>query len=212
MALYKQADFAKTCGVTNAYLSVNIKRGKVFVNGGFIDDQEKYNADFLQKCLDKKKSNKPEKNAGQSEQSYKDNTNNEGDIGNESDGPLDNASRYSLDVRLKRQELEKKQAETRLLNLKEEKIRGEVMQVSLVIQLISAHNQSIITTNKDTLESLLINISKEARLSGDQLAGLRGKLVKILNESSEKAVAMTKRNLKSLVQEFTIKKEVGEHE
>jgi len=59
---------------------------------------------------------------------------------------------------------------------------------------------------------LLIIFAKEARLTGDQVAKLRGKMVSVLNEGVEKAIAMTKQNLKVIVNEFSIKKEVGEHD
>ena len=212
MARHTQAEFAKICGVTNAYISVNKKRGKViFSEDGYIDDSIQENAYFLQKCLDKllKESNeiekKPEVSPAKTEQSTKSDE-------KKSNKSITGKDRYELDIQKKALEIEKLKVDTRLQELKEEKIRGEVIPITIVKTLVSTLSQSILTSQKDANEATLINISKEARLTGDQLAKLRGKMVESLNQGVDKAITNAMRQLKSLVEEFSIKKEIGEHE
>ena len=52
MALFKQPEFARECGISMAYLSMNKKRGKVILTGEMIDTSIQQNADFMQKCKD----------------------------------------------------------------------------------------------------------------------------------------------------------------
>ena len=212
MARHTQAEFAKICGVTNAYISVNKKRGKViFSEDGYIDDSIQENAYFLQKCLDKllKESNeiekKPEVSPAKTEQSTKSDE-------KKSNKSITGKDRYELDIQKKALEIEKLKVDTRLQQLTEEQIRGEWRPLTLAKTLVSNLSQTILTSQKDANEATLINISKEARLTGDQLAKLRGKMVESLNQGVDKAITNAMRQLKSLVEEFSIKKEIGEHE
>jgi UTP:GlnB (protein PII) uridylyltransferase len=96
--------------------------------------------------------------------------------------------------------------------LKEEKIRGEVIPITLTKGIVTNLSQSILTSQKDFIDYLLIRIGKEAKLSGEQMAKLRGEMIKALNETVDKAIKASQRNIKSLMYEFSVKKEVGEHD
>lgn len=97
-----------------------------------------------------------------------------------------------------------------IAKIKKEKMKGEVIPVELIKNLFQAHTQSIVSAQKDGIEDLLIQISAESRMKGDQLARLRGKMVAILNTGVEKSVNATKRNLKAIVSAYSLKREVGE--
>lgn len=118
---------------------------------------------------------------------------------------------FALSEELKKHQIEKLKVDTRIQELKEEKIRGEVVPMDLIKQVFSSHNQSIITMNKDFIDFLLLSFQAETRLSGEQSARLRGKIIKGLNDTMDKAVTHTQRNLRSIIDQFSIKKEVGEH-
>lgn len=230
MPLYTRAQFADLCKLnpdtSRPYLSTNIKRGKIILTSdGYIDDSDQVNQDFLKRCLDKAPaSSEPivKKNieiventkiqAPAKIESTESSTNEQPQKDKKRTSSSEGGSKYELDIEKKELEIEKLRVDTRLQELKEEKIRGEVIPIALVKQLFSTHSQSIVTSQKDGIEFLLINIAKESVFTGDQLARLRGKMVEILNEATDKAVAATKRNMKSLIDEFSIKKEVGERE
>lgn len=119
-------------------------------------------------------------------------------------------SMYLLQKQKLSAEIRKKHREISLLQLREDKIRGEVIPVELVKNLFRSHTQAIVTAQKDGIEDLLIQISAETRMKGDQLARLRGKMVAILNTGTEKSVAASKRNLRSIISVYSLKREAGE--
>lgn len=211
MARYTQAEFARECGVSSAKISMYKKRKKIFVGeDGYFHDTLQVNAAFLNDHRNKQSAktesattplSSPIEEPKIKSKNYKqDNVTVEGKI------------QLSLDQQKKTLEIEKLKVDTRLQELKEEKIRGEVVPISLAQPVFQSFHQAVITSQKESIEVLLIEISMEYRLTGEQLARLRGKLLTILNEGSDKAVTMAQRNLTMLVEEFSIKKEVGEHE
>ncbi len=215
MALHSKKDFATACGLTTGNLTNYIKRGKVLMSGDWVDDTVPDNKDFLdkrraamiQEISKELKVDLPVPNVKPVQKVQPPAP----DIDFKAVAP-ESMGGLSLSQMKTSLEIEKLKVDTRLQELKEEKIKGEVIPIVLVKQIFSAHSQSIITSQKDFIEELLINISKEAKLSGTQLAKLRGKMVKGLNEGVDKAIAITERSVKVLVDEFSIKKEVGERE
>jgi hypothetical protein len=211
MAIYEKIEFLKLCGLDTSVksnkdkFSVWISRGKIVLNkDGLVDDTIPQNRDWILRQQEVAGSNQKQHENIEVDQPKK--VSRTSNI----DAPEDGV--YNLDKKLKTQQLAKLTVDTRLAELKEEKIRGEVIPIDLVNNIFMAHTQSIITANRDGIEDLLINISKEHSLSRESLANLRGKLIKILNSATDKAVDMTKRNLKSIIEEFSIKKEVGERD
>lgn len=190
MALHTRKEFLKITGIESKHFSTYVSRGKIILLGdGMIDDSDPRNNELIPRIDDKKETELSEK-------------------------PIKNKSldKYDLDIEKKQLDIEKIKVDTRLQELKEEKIRGEVIPVTLVTTIFKAHSQSIVSSQKDFIEFLLIQVSKEARLTGDQLAKLRGKMVIGLNEAVDKSIASSKRNLKSLINEYSIARGVGEHE
>lgn len=223
MALYKLADFAKRCGVANSYIKTYTNRNKLFTNEeGYYDDKNPYNKDFLVKCLNKQAGIKPDKPPVKPEKKSKEKPVDEPDLNinppvddQEAEIAEEDISKmtpYQVDRAIKRQELLKKQAETRLLNLREEKIRGETIPIELAKQIIGILSKSIITAQKESIEAILINISKETRLSGEQTALLRGKMIKNLNDGVDRSLVVAEKSIQVLVSEYSLKREVGEHD
>jgi hypothetical protein len=209
MALHSKKDFCKLCGIESKHISTLIKRNNIIeTKDGYFDDADPVNNSFILKKQDKKQLN------GKSEEAPAVELNNgvQKESGGGKKGKQVGGTLYDLDVEKKGLEIEKLKVDTRLQELKEDKIKGEVVPIVIVKQIVNALTQSVLTSQKDFIEDMLINVSKEYRLSGTQLAKLRGKMVKGLNEGMDKAIDMTKRNVKSLVDEFSIKKEVGERE
>jgi hypothetical protein len=223
MALHLKADFARMCGLTTGNLTVYISRKKVIPSGDYIDDSLEINSAFLQKRKNHV-SNKPTADQPQPEKKLRyiqpdrelptqpDIQDPVDDDGDDDDTGGNYITSAALNKKKLKVDIAKKIRETSILKLREEKIKGEIVPIDVIKNLFSMHTQSIITAQKDGIEELLINLSVEARLTGDQLARLRGKMVEILNNGVDKAIIITQRNMKVLVNEFAIKKDVGEHE
>ena len=220
MALHLKSDFAKLCGLTTGNLTNYIKRGKVIMSGDYVDDTIAENKDFLEKRKEKPEPTAPEKklrlirpdpappeipNTGDEDE----------DNGIDDEDSIDadgSESGYALNKKKLKKQIAKLEVDTRLQELKEEKMRGELIPVDLVKNLFRTHTQSILTSMKEGIEELLVNFSAEARLKGDQLASLRGKMVGILNGGVDKSVSTTQKNMRSLVDQLKIKRDVGEHD
>jgi hypothetical protein len=209
MALHLKADFAKLCGLTTGNLTNYIKRNKVLMSGDYIDDQLQINKDFLL--------SRQSKSAPRYEpplpvlRSVRPDTGDQDEEDENDDYQDDPDSGYSLNNKKTKMQIAKLEVDTRLQELKEEKMRGELIPVDLVINVFRSHTQSIVTSMKDGIEDLLINFSVEARLKGDQLASLRGKMVGILNTGIEKSVIISNRNFNAIREQVKVKKDVGEH-
>lgn len=207
MAIYDKIEFLKLCGLDTSIksnrdkFSVWISRGKIVLNKeGCVDDSIPQNRDWLLRQSDiasKGDDNKPEPIQKEIPKL-------------KPEAPAGNI--YDLDKKIKTQQLEKLQVDTRLQLLKEEKIRGEVLPVDLIKTIFTVHSQSILTSFKDSIEDILIGISKKCDMSSENLAKSRELMITSLNNAVDKSVDASKRQLKSIIEEFSIKKEVGEHE
>jgi hypothetical protein len=202
MTIYTKKEWREKCGLLPPHLTEYIKKGKVKLNEqSLIDDELPLNADFLAKrkeiLLDKSK--ELENNAALSPDKNNKSTKSEGDY-------------ETLDRRIKKQDLLKKEAETRLLNLKEEKIKGEHIPTELVKGIVMQMSQSFVTAFKNSMEDFITNIAKEKGLTVNDISNYRGKLVNVINLASENSVKLAKKNIKSLVDEYSEKRGVGEHD
>lgn len=223
MAVYSRREFVEyLCGQewnnsSKAKVAMWIKRGKVIQSGEKIDDSNPTNRDWALKQRDfaalddrdmpDQKLDEPilKKNKQEIKLEIKQETK------PDTDDPGDDTY-YNLDKQYKKKQIDKMTVDTRIAELKEEKIRGEVVPMELVKNIFTTHTQSILTAQKDGIEQLLIDFTMEARLTGGQLAKLRGRMVEILNKGIDKSIIITQRNMKKLVDEFSITRGVGEHD
>ncbi len=211
MALYSKKDFANLCGIKTNQLSVVISRGNIILTGDLIDETNAKNSAFLQKQREKqlkisespipkesKKENITESAPVPPVQKFKKKKN--------------DLSIYSLDQEIKIADLQKKEVDTRIALLKEEKLIGASIPTDLVKSVISNLSKSMISSFKDGADQFIIEISKRKNLTVVESAELKGKIVEIINMCSSKAISESRKNLKNIIIEFSNKKEVGEHE
>src|SRR5688572_11937031 len=193
MALYKSSEFAALCGISVDVLYVMIGRGKVIRNDKKqIDSENPINAMYLQKCKDKKKVQPiPEK---------------------ETPSQKPDSAKVARDAELKelmdmeketkRLAMESKRKEQALLDAKIQKMHGQLMPTDLVKVLFAQHFREVSTSFKQGIDGILSEIGKKARLNGNQMTEIRGTMVKIINESVNKAVESSKKNVEKVVIEY----------
>jgi hypothetical protein len=119
---------------------------------------------------------------------------------------------FALDLRKKVLENERIERNNTLLELKEAKLRGEIMPVELVKQIFAMHSQSILTTQKNVIEEMLLELSQTSGLSNSKISELRGKLIRILNQNVDKSIEISQKNIAKMIASFSVKKSVGERE
>ncbi len=210
MASYTKKEFADLCGITTKYLSVPIKRGQIILIDDKIEITEPKNLAFYKKR--QKSIPLSENNSTQISETPNENKNEPPvpPLSTKNSGKA--LSYHQLDIELKQADLSKKEVDTRLALLKEEKMMGLSIPTEIVKIIIANLSKSMVSAQKDGVDYFLIEISKRKSLSSSETAELRGVLVDIINTSSIRAITEAKKNLKIAISEFSDKKDVGEHD
>ena len=212
MALQTKKDFAGMCGMETRKLSIYIGRGNVVVTGeGYINDTDEKNRLFLEKHQSKKTGVGEDKKSNKSKVVKLKPT---APINETEDLPIDTGNKplYQIEREKKLADLEKTKAETVYKELQIQKMKGQNIPTELVKNVVSILSKSLISAFKDGSDLMLIEISKRKQLSGNETAELKGLFVKIINEANIKAVNEANKGIKVIANDFSEKREVGEHD
>lgn len=216
MALYTKAQFAEKCGIKNkgsAYIATYIKRGKLILSGDYIDDTVAENRDFLNKQI--------ERNA-KTEQNTKPPKSRAGHLKiappARPDIPVPNVSEpdYSgentggIDKKIKLQQYEKLKVDTRLQEIKEQKLRGVLIPTDLVRDLFARYTKLVVGEFGNTLDKFITRVSGEHAIPNEKQAKYRVEILDGINEMNESAINDTLKNLRQLIDEFKETRERGE--
>jgi hypothetical protein len=209
MAFLSNKEFAARANVATRNLSVYITRGKIVAGAdGFFDDTHELNRAFLVKRESKKVNTKPTAATAQDKPARvaKASASDEDLVVNGQDVPgYDKSDRY-----LKHLQTQKMAQEVRLLKMKEEKQKGQVIPSDLIKPVFLQHNQSFIATFKNGSEEIIRIIGKKKALSGADMAELRGQFINIINEALKKATAATLKSVAGIIEEHSRTRGVGE--
>jgi hypothetical protein len=197
MSDHSRAEFASLTGVKTKDLAVYIRRGKVVVVDGKIDDKHPTNALFMSKrALKTIKSEvqKPEKKP-------------------QSETPSP-PSDVLVELAKRKAELELTRRENEILMQKHnlQKKRGELVPVAAVKSLITLHTESIKTAYMQASDNLLIVINAKKQLTATELSLFRKEFTSIVNKAVDIAIESTSKSLVSIASEYSKKRGVGEHE
>lgn len=217
MALLSKKEFAQLCMWETKQLSVYIGRGQVVVRGDkMIDTNEDKNVAFLEKygyskaVLATPAEPKPEKAKEPPRQAPQLVTVDLGD-GEQSTIDLSNIPSYQDSERLlKYLDTEKRQKEIEKLQLDIEKKQGEVIPVAPIEQLVFQFKQYTLTQGKIAYEKFLTEIGHKYSITPDDLAYYRGFFIKQLNTATTEATEAFNRDMDIVLNEFSVKKGVGE--
>lgn len=214
MALFTKKEFCASYKIKSGDLSNYIKRKKIILTGELIDEGDPVNVIFIQKRAKNIditpviSSPKPEKPSINIEVEEKKDTKSRG-VSKKERVELNYAE---LEKQKKLADLMKVEVDTVHRQLQIDKLQGNSIPTDLVKGLISTLSKQFIASFKDGADGFLIEISKRKSLSNTELAELRGVLISIINSSSAKSITESKRQMKTIVNEYSEKKEVGEHE
>jgi hypothetical protein len=219
MALHTKKDFAKIAGVELKDLYIYIKRGKVSLTGDYINDTDDVNNLFLERRKSKEKTPSAQKESKIkpakpiiSNSEIEDGLNNENNKEEELEKDRSKWSLTQLEKEKKLADLIKVEADTVHRQLQIDKITGSSIPTDLVKGIISVLSKSFISHFKDGGESLIISISKTKGLTGKETAELRGEFIKIINIASNKSVSHARKDMKVISDNYSEKREVGEHD
>lgn len=204
MALYKRKEFAVKCGVPVANVNVYISRGKITLTDKLIDDALPENDYFYQNCI-------KNKSADQSEPDQKpDNSIRITDNSQKETKKVAKSELFQLDNKLKQAELEKKEVDTRIARLKEDKLKGRVLPTELFKIVFSQHTKSILHEYSNSVDKILVRISKRKHLNNAETTEIRKELIEEINNAVDRSNVESKKMLKALIDEYSDRRGKGE--
>ena len=226
MARLSRIEFAELCGVSNAYVTQYIGRGKIIeekfegYKKKMIDTDNLYNKDFMssrvlkatqeklktissEKGLEVELKIKPKK-----KEPVKKSTPKKKEVvkkesisvpDNDSESSNSDVSGYDLDNLKKQRDIELKEVNIRINTLREKKMMGDLIPKDLVQRMISQLSQSFLQTYTDKSEVFLVNASHRNKLSADATAELKGELIQMINLAHDKSISEAKKEFKTIV-------------
>lgn len=218
MALHSLKDFAELCGRKLAHVSQDKSRGKILVdNNNMVNDKEQINASYLKYWQEKTKETNNsgadihivDRQPPSSSQKVK-----EGQKERKSPAePADTVgalSLFTLEIKNKTLDAEKKTEEIAILKVKKEKIQGILIPTELVKALIIHQSEALKVAYMEAVEGNIALFSQIAQLNADQIARLRKGLVQIVNKAITSSITHSKKTLNNIVKEYSETRGVGE--
>jgi hypothetical protein len=118
---------------------------------------------------------------------------------------------YDKGIRLKtHNEAIKKEKEIEKLDLEIKKKQGEVVPVAPIEVLIFQFKQVVLTQSKTTYEAFLTEIGHKYEITGEDHAYYRSYYINLLNKSVEEATTIFLQDLGTVLNDFSVKRGVGE--
>ena len=217
MARHSKKEFAQLCKQETKYLSVQISRGKVYVENDEIDDKHPTNKAYLEKIYgrmdfvpkdqpEQQKKHSPSTDAVTSKLSDLSDDDIKAALENTKgmDYPtLERLYKYLQGEKLKG-DIEKNKIDI-------EKKRGEVIPVSPIESLVYQALQYVLTQMKIAYEKSLIEIAHKYEIPAEDIAAYRGNNITLLNNAVASANSLFIGDLGKNLSAFTVKKSIGEH-
>lgn len=209
MPVYSRKEFADLCGVKHAYISVNVSRGKIIVSeDGRIDTVKLINKAFLE-ARQGKASSPTTEIPKEVDKPVKDKANVPTNP-DEAAKTIHANNIYSLETERKELDVKKLRQETRLNQIKIEKQSGDVIPTDLVKDLVKQLFKTVTVSFHQGAENFISTIANQTEMSREQQATLRGELIGIVNQSVKESQAEMKFSLENIVNEYMVKRGVGQ--
>jgi hypothetical protein len=206
MALFKKAEFAAECGVKTAYISVMLKRGKVVETPeGQIDSLNVTNAAFMehQKELHLKKQAGSEVKETAPKQAKKAKPTKSHTVVADPEIKKRLNDKFSVEMDEKKARTQKIAREMQLMDMKTQKLMGQLIPTDLVASTIRQLMQSALVSFTNSADALAVDLSKKFKIDRAQLADFRKSLKRIANEAVNHAVNDAQKNIRNIAQEHS---------
>lgn len=213
MALISQTDFCKQCGKDAAYVTVNVKRGKLVRvkvgNEYHFDDTVDINKAFLEKWKGRNQITEETKKGVH--QLTKppilppENLEIELDTKN-----IESYSFQELDKLNKSLDAKKKEKEIRKLEIQIEKAEGLVIPTEMVKGVFARHTKNMVTELDNFVERMITEFAAIKNLSSTEIATMREMKIQALNTAAEGASNTTKNDIENIIDEYSDKRAIGE--
>lgn len=209
MPLYNKKGFSSLTGINNKDISIYKRRQKIvytIIEGKeMIDSDDPINQAFIEeRTIAMAKKGKPVQAKIDAPIAGNRQEKKEGEPGGSNIYDLVEEKK-ALDVEIAKREIIKRDMDI-------EKKRGEVIPVSPIENIVFKYKQYLITQQKIAYEAFLNEIGQKYAMVGEDIAYYRGRFIKGINNSFTTADTDFTNNLELILQDFSIKRGVGERE
>lgn len=211
MAKIPKKEFAELCGLTTGNLGNYIKRGHVVCVHDLIDTTNPTNLRFLEKRSAKDKADKQPAEGQKPKKTTAAQPKGKEIPDIEDLTPEEVPSYEESERKLKYLDTLKREKEIEKLQIDIDKKKGVVVPSELIKPVFLQHNQNIVQEFKNTADEIVRTFSKKHSLGANEVAEIKGELVACINSAIKKAVHASISQVKNIINEHSIKKEVGEH-
>lgn len=233
MPLYTRTEVREICGINTATLTMYTKRGKIIMSGDFIDDTipqnitqiEKWKAAKIKKdALKVEKPTPPKKDGakktvakktGRKAPEYKKpevpKPKAKAPPPNPNDPEIkrkieESNARIKLEDDLKQVTYDQKLLAKQKAEIELEHTKGKLIPTKLVTSVITALGVGFQNSYKNESSQLLIEIAQKTKMSDEDAAFFKGKLIEMINKAHGNAVTEAKASLVSLIEQNQLKK------
>lgn len=194
MALLTANQFAKKYGVQPITIRQNKARGILVTTKGLFNEANEVNKIYIAKRLAIIGSPNEIEETPDSELKL--------------DNPELAKKRLSMEA-LKEKKLKE---EIEKLVIGNQKMRGELVPIEMIKPLFIQYSKSMITAFQNATENVLVEFGHKHNLTLKEKAEIKKQIVDIINQATDAGAEDTKKSIKSIVDDFSIKKGRGEHE
>ena len=189
MAKYTQSELAAKLGKTRGWLNVYTKRGGVtnpIVKDGVIDDSIPQNRLFIDKWLAMR-----------------------GDAPKVKEEPnqVKEEETVSLAEQKLKAEIAYKLGQVEKLKLEQAKLRGSSIPIDAVGALITSLGNGFQQSYKSGADSLMMELSNKYKIPAKGVAELKGFLYSLINDSHDRGVKLSKKDLRNIISDVKFKDE-----
>jgi hypothetical protein len=193
--LISRKKFAELAGVDYKIINVYVGRKKIVPSGDYIDTELKPNKLFLEKKGVNPNGEKilpiPQILNGREMQHREPNM--EG---------FDTSS-YGLDAKKKKLEIDKLDVEVKIKRIQESKLKGEMLPAPMVKDIFAQHTKHLVSEFQNTMDKVLTRVTQLTKLDNSQVSEFREMITNEINQAQEKAVEISKKAVKNLIQDMT---------
>jgi len=216
MAYLSKREICNKLAITEPYLNMNIKRGKVVIRSDkLIDDTNLYNSDFITRRLADKDERlekqrlkelepEPERKISIKKEDEVKEPQKERVIKPEITQVSSENSGYDLDKQKKKLEIEKLQKDVHLKEIELKKKQGEVIPVDVINGLISRLGKNYVTSFKNEADKYLTHVVNRTGADRETANKLKGDLVDAINSAIKETLEITTRELEAEVKNYTV--------
>jgi len=230
MAFYTRKEFAQLAGLKNdRAINVYVQRGKILLSGKLIDDtieqnklwldeQQYKNSDRLELKREQVIAQPTVKKTKSKSKKVQENNTTElppPPIRNSEElTPIQKRtlSKADIDIKIKKASLEKTMEEIAILKVKKMKMHGELIPTDIVKSLIRELTEGVKIAYLDAMENYTVVISKQKKLTEVEKSNIKKEFTTIINKAVERQSYVANKGLKSIVEEYSQTKGVGERE